>query len=201
MNNRAFTKQKKGNTDAKIKPVRPWFYAVAAAIPILFFVLLETALHIFNYGSDYKQWVNVTADKLMLNPELCRRYFYTTATVPYSNQNTFDANKKPNSFRVFILGESSAAGYPYTPNGDFGRYIRKRLEACYPSAVIEVVNLGITAVNSYTIRDIMPGVLEQKPDLILIYTGHNEYYGALGVGSMESVGKSPFIVKDRKSVV
>jgi tetratricopeptide (TPR) repeat protein len=194
MNNRAFTKQKKGNTDAKIKAVRPWFYAVAAAIPVLFFVLLETSLHIFNYGSDYKQWVNVTADKYMLNPDLCRRYFYTTASVPYSNQNTFDVNKKPNSFRVFILGESSAAGYPYTPNGDFGRYIRKRLEASYPSAVIEVVNLGITAVNSYTIRDIMPGVLEQKPDLILIYTGHNEYYGALGVGSLESVGKSPFIV-------
>ena len=33
-------------------------------------------------------------------------------------------------------------------------------------------------------------MLEQKPDLILIYTGHNEYYGALGVGSMESLGTS-----------
>ena len=37
---------------------------------------------------------------------------------------------------------------------------------------------------------LFPGVLEQKPDLILIYAGHNEYYGALGVGSMESLGTS-----------
>jgi tetratricopeptide (TPR) repeat protein len=33
-------------------------------------------------------------------------------------------------------------------------------------------------------------VIEQKPDLILIYTGHNEYYGALGIGSVESLGNS-----------
>jgi len=38
-------------------------------------------------------------------------------------------------------------------------------------------------------------VIEQHPDLIIIYAGHNEYYGALGVGSMESVGDTRFIVK------
>ena len=70
------------------------------------------------------------------------------------------------------------------------RYIRDRLAILYPSSTIEVVNLSLTAVNSYTIRDLFPGVLEQKPDLILIYAGHNEYYGALGVGSMESLGTS-----------
>jgi tetratricopeptide (TPR) repeat protein len=48
----------------------------------------------------------------------------------------------------------------------------------------------MTAINSYAIRDLFPGVLEQKPDLVLIYAGHNEYYGALGIGSMESLGTS-----------
>ncbi|HVN48330.1 MAG TPA: tetratricopeptide repeat protein, partial [Bacteroidota bacterium] len=38
-------------------------------------------------------------------------------------------------------------------------------------------------------------VLDQKPDLILIYTGHNEYYGALGVGSIQSVGSSRFLIE------
>jgi tetratricopeptide (TPR) repeat protein len=64
------------------------------------------------------------------------------------------------------------------------------LKLVYPSSKIEVVNLGLTAVNSYTLRDLFPDILEQKPDLILIYTGHNEYYGALGVGSIESLGTS-----------
>ena len=52
----------------------------------------------------------------------------------------------------------------------------------------------MTAINTYTIRDLFPGILEQKPDLMLIYTGHNEYYGALGVGSMESLGTSRTVV-------
>jgi tetratricopeptide (TPR) repeat protein len=180
--------------ERKAKPAPKWFYFLALSIPILFFILVEFGLRIFNYGIDTTQWVKITEDKYILNPEVARRYFYTTQNVPYSNQNAFDVIKKENSFRAFILGESSAAGYPFSPNGDFGRYIKKRLELEYSSSKIEVINIGLTAVNSYTLRDLFPGVLEQKPDLILIYTGHNEYYGALGVGSMESFGSSPFIV-------
>jgi tetratricopeptide (TPR) repeat protein len=126
----------------------------------------------------------------MLNQDVAKRYFYETTTIPMSNQDVFDVQKKPNAFRVFVLGESSAAGYPFSPLGSFSRYIRDRLQLLYPNSVVEVVNLSLTAINSYTIRDLFPGVLEQKPDLILIYTGHNEYYGALGVGSMESLGTS-----------
>ena len=126
----------------------------------------------------------------MLNQEVAKRYFYDIKRIPYSNQDVFDIEKKPNSFRVFVLGGSSAAGYPFSPLGSFSRYIRDRLTLLYPSSKIEVVNLSMTAINSYTIRDLFPGVLEQKPDLILIYAGHNEYYGALGVGSLESLGTS-----------
>ena len=32
----------------------------------------------------------------------------------------------------------------------------------------------------------------QEPDAVLIYAGHNEYYGALGVGSTESLGRGAF---------
>jgi tetratricopeptide (TPR) repeat protein len=176
------------------KTAPKWFYLIVILIPFLFFFLLEIGLRVFNYGIDTTQWVKITEDKYILNPEVARRYFYNTENVPYSNQNAFDVIKKENSFRVFILGGSSAAGYPFSPNGDFGRYIKKRLELEYPTTKIEVINIALTAVNSYTLRDLFPGVLEQKPDLILIYAGHNEYYGALGVGSVESLGSSPFII-------
>lgn len=39
--------------------------------------------------------------------------------------------------------------------------------------------------------DILEDVIQQKPDLVLIYTGHNEYYGALGAASMTSIASSP----------
>jgi len=149
---------------------------------------------IFNYGIDNRQWVIATEGKLFLNPEIARRYFYNTERIPHSNQEMFDEEKKPNAFRVFALGESSAGGYPFSPLGSFSRYLQKRLEILYPASKIEVINIGLTAINSYTLRDLFPGVLECKPDLILIYTGHNEYYGALGVGSMESLGTSRELV-------
>jgi lysophospholipase L1-like esterase len=171
-----------------------WFYFVLILIPVVFLILLEIGLRLFNYGYDFTQWVKVTPSKYILNPDFTHRYFFNTRNVPYSNGNIFDVDKKENAFRVFILGESSAAGYPFTPNGDFGRYLKKYLEAVYPQNKIEIVNLGITAVNSYTLKDLTKGVLQQKPDLVLIYTGHNEYYGALGVGSMESLGTNRFII-------
>lgn len=177
------------------KKFRILFYIVMFFIPILFFILLELSLRIFNYGNELTQWVEVAPGKLILNPDIAYRYFHSTKGIPYANQNSFDAVKKENSFRIFILGGSSAAGYPYTPNGDFGKYLQKKLEIIYPQRTIEVVNVALTATNSYTILDLIPGVIDQKPDLILIYAGHNEYYGALGVGSMESIGRSRKVVR------
>ena len=167
-----------------------YFYIILLCLPIIFFVLLELGLRLFGYGFNNEQWEVAAEGKLMLNQEVAKRYFYETTTIPMSNQDVFDVEKKPNAFRVFVMGGSSAAGYPFSPLGTFSRYIRDRLTILYPSSTIEVVNLSLTAVNSYTIRDLFPGVIEQKPDLILIYAGHNEYYGALGVGSMESLGTS-----------
>jgi lysophospholipase L1-like esterase len=171
-----------------------WFNLVLLIIPIIFFILLELVLRVSNYGIDTTEWVEIAPGQLVLNPDVGYRYFHSTAGIPYSNQNSFSKVKNENTFRVFIMGASSAAGYPFTPNGDFGLYIKKKLQILYPKQDIEIVNVSLTATNSYTIRDLLPGVIEQKPDLILFYAGHNEYYGAFGVGSMESIGQSRKIV-------
>lgn len=167
-----------------------WFYLILIFIPVLFFVLLEIFLVLINYGRNDDQWINVTEMKQMLNPDIAGRYFFNSKDVPQSNNDAFDTNKRGDAFRVFVLGGSSAQGFPFSPNGTFSRYIRDRLELLYPESNIEVINVAITATNSYTIRDLLPGVLEQQPDLILIYAGHNEYYGAFGVGSNEDIGNS-----------
>ena len=181
------------NTQKK-KKTPFYFYIILIGLPILFFIMLELGLRLFGYGFNNEQWETAAEGKLMLNQEIAKRYFYDITTIPMSNQDVFDVEKKPNAYRVFVLGESSAAGYPFSPLGSFSRYIRDRLELVYPNSIIEVVNLSLTAINSYTLRDLFPEVLEQKPDLILIYTGHNEYDGALGVGSMESLGTSRAII-------
>ncbi|MBK9098601.1 MAG: hypothetical protein IPM14_10910 [bacterium] len=171
-----------------------WFYFLLIIIPILFFVLLETGLRIFNYGRDDRVWIDISQDMQILNPELGYRYFFTTQNLPFSVESFIYKEKKENSFRVFVVGASSAAGYPYLSSASFSKFIRKKLEILYPDKTIEVANFSMSAINSYTVRDLMPELIKKNPDLVLMYLGHNEYYGALGVGSVESFGSSRFIV-------
>lgn len=171
-----------------------WFYIVLILIPILTVIILELGLRVLNYGITYDQWISAGEGRLTLNPDIAFRYFYNSERVPSANYNYFDEIKKENTYRVFVMGGSSAAGFPYTPNGAFSRYIRKRLELIYPEKYIEVVNIAMSAINSYALRDMMVGVLDEKPDLVIIYAGHNEYYGALGVGSVETLGNTRFLV-------
>ena len=105
----------------------PLFYLILIIIPVLFFILLEIGLRVMDYGSDTRMWIELQNGKLGLNPDVARRYFYNVKEVPQSIQDVFDAKKKDNSFRVFVLGGSSAAGYPFMPLGSFSRYISKIL--------------------------------------------------------------------------
>lgn len=187
--------QNKPVAEPKVNKKNPfWFYIIALLIPVLFFVLLELGLRLFNYGQNIEQWIKVTDEHYMLNPDIAYRYFYNTKNIPYSSKDVFYIKKRPNTFRVFVLGESSAAGFPSGPSGTFPRYINKRLQLMYPNTTIETINISMAAINTYTLLDLLPGIIEQKPDLVIFYTGHNEYYGALGVGSTESLGAYRFFV-------
>lgn len=183
------------NTDLLVKKNPKWFYLILILLPLVFLIIIEFFLRAIDFGYNFEQWVDAGQEKFVINPNIGRKYFTSGGFNPNTIEDVFDQYKKENSFRVFILGGSSAQGFPYNPMGSFSRYIRKRLEIVYPNTKIEVVNIAMTAVNTYTILDLLPGVLEQKPDLILIYAGHNEYYGALGVASVQSFGSSRALIR------
>ena len=188
------TKKTKPSLKKNNKKSPFWYYILLVCIPILFFFLLEIGLRIFSYGRDPSVWVDVSGDTQILNPEVSRRYFFSTKNIPFSIESFIDKEKKENSFRVFVLGASSGAGYPYLSSASMSKFIRKKLEILYPERRIEVCNISMAAINSYAIRDLVPEIIKKHPDLVLVYLGHNEYYGALGVGSFESLGTSRFIV-------
>jgi tetratricopeptide (TPR) repeat protein len=170
------------------------FYIISLLLPVILLGLVELGLRIAGYAEDDPVFITVSGsdDKLMvLNPDLTKRYFKGAAFVPHSINDVFAKTKDPNTFRIMILGESSAAGFPFEPNGSFSRFLTQRFSILYPNKKFEIVNLGIAAINSYAIIDILDDVISQKPDLVLIYTGHNEYYGALGAASMTNTFSSP----------
>ena len=128
------------------------------------------------------------------NREVARRYFARQANVPTGLFDFFRAEKDSSVYRIVVMGESSAAGFPFYYGAAFSRQLQQRLQQTFPGRTIEVVNTALAAVSSYTLRDFTGEILAQRPDAVLIYAGHNEYYGALGVGSSESLGRAPGLV-------
>ena len=127
--------------------------------------------------------------------EVARRYFPDEQFPPAPPHDVFAAAKPAHGFRIFVLGESSAAGFPFPRNGTFSRVLRDALRDVLPNDSVEVVNVGIAATNSYTMLDLANDVIAERPDAVLIYGGHNEYYGALGVGSSVRIAGSPALVR------
>lgn len=196
------SKPKPGGKSAPEKPEltrkqRLIFTAVMVLIPFAFFGLLEGALRIAGYGEDYPLFVPMEGKEeyLYQNRQVARRYFSRIRQVPTGLLDFFKAEKDSSTFRIFVQGGSTAAGFPYYYGGSFSRMLEQRLLQTFPGRAIEVINTSMSAVNSFTLLDLVEEILEQKPDLVLIYAGHNEYYGALGVGSIEQLGGAAWLVR------
>ena len=166
--------------------------------PVIILVLIEGVLRIINYGGDQSLFVTGPEKQIshywMCNQNVGSRYFFMQKTRPNPPKDLFLKRKPANGYRIFVMGGSTTAGFPYGYNLMFPRILNFMLSDVFPDRYIEVVNTAMSAVNSYTLYDLTDEILAKQPDAILIYAGHNEYYGALGVGSAESLGRNPAII-------
>ncbi|HEX7573178.1 MAG TPA: hypothetical protein VF514_08790, partial [Bacteroidota bacterium] len=120
----------------------------------------------------------------MINRGYLQKYFPATVTaVPEFKPSLMKQHKAENAFRVLCIGESSMFGTPYAMDATIPAILRKQLRHICPEREIEVINLGAAAINSNVVLDITKHLFELQPDLILLYVGHNEFYGPDGVGA------------------
>lgn len=174
---------------ASSKP-RPLFWLVLALIPLLLLLLAEGVLRLVGFGVDLPLFVPHPAHPAYLTarPDAVRRFVPTGVTPPNVTiePQYFLAEKPANGMRIFVQGESSAAGYPYGLGASLAGLLDGRLRRSYPELQVEVINTAMSAVNSYSMLSYAPDIIAQQPDAVLIYAGHNEYVGILGVGAAES---------------
>lgn len=169
-------------------------------MPFLLLVLLECALRIAGAGEDLRLFVS-TPDKSSpyygINLHVAQRYFSYLGEGfdPYPIKDLFLKKKPDNGYRIFVLGESTTAGFPYANNVSFARFLHRRLAETFPDRYIEVVNTSLTSINTYALMDFTDEILDFEPDALLIYVGHNEYYGPFGLASKASLGNSRWAVK------
>jgi len=168
------------------------FKTLAILLPFLVLALVELFLQVVHYGYDTHLFIeDKTGMYFRFNPEVAQKYFTIQENATQGAIDLFPKEKKPGTIRLFVLGESTSVGFPYMHNGAFSRLLKYRLQFAYPDVQFEIINLSLTAVNSYTLYDFSKELVHYAPDGVLIYAGHNEYYGALGVASSSSVGRNP----------
>lgn len=141
------------------------FYIWLFVIPIFLLCCLEAGLRIFRYGGDTSLFVPAPDDQSPyygINQDVGRRYFALTSFTPSPRKDLFLKDKPAGGFRIFILGESTAAGFPYGNNMTFPRILNRRLSDLFPERRIEVVNTGMTAMSSFTLLDFMDEILEAE---------------------------------------
>ncbi|MFN6971866.1 MAG: SGNH/GDSL hydrolase family protein, partial [Rheinheimera sp.] len=168
------------------KPVRRSFYLVLCALPFLLILALEALLRLTGFGSSYPLFVPAPAPGyLQPNPLLVQRYVNDPRQAPpvAPDSQYFLAEKPQGALRLVVAGESTAAGFPYGRFGSPAALLQQRLKLQSAEQPIEVISTAMAAINSYTVLDLMPELLAIQPDAILLYVGHNEYVGLLGVGS------------------
>ncbi len=93
----------------------------------------------------------------------------------YFNHQAFPKTKSNQTFRIFCLGGSTTYGQPYNDSTSFCGWLRELLPNVDSSRRWEVVNAGGISYASYRVAAVLEEVLRYSPDLVIVYTGHNEF--------------------------
>lgn len=164
------------------------FKSLSIALPFVLVLAIELILKYSGLVPSLDLFIDDPKHEgyMVQNPYFSKRYFSDINKATVGFQEPFKKNKDANTFRIVVQGASTAVGFPYFHNGSFHRMLRYRLEQSWPDKNVEVINVALTAINSYTLADQAKEIIAIHPDAVLIYAGHNEYYGALGVAASGS---------------
>lgn len=82
--------------------------------------------------------------------------------------------KEADDFWIFVYGGSTVQGIPLPKTG-FVPQLQYQANKVFEGKNIKVFNLGWAGFNSTRIRYLLERTIDQKPDLVLVYTGENEF--------------------------
>ena len=175
--------------DDRPKTASRWRYwvprlATAIFVPLLLLALTEAALRLFNVGYATELMNDCTVGG---HPSSCYNLFFAAPFFPPGMIKapqfyTIPKMKTPETYRIFVLGESAAMGDP-DPAYGFSRYLEVMLRERFPNTKFEVINTGIVAIDSHVILPIARELAHYKPDLFIVYAGNNEVVGPYGPGT------------------
>ena len=164
-----------------------WLFRLAAMVlaPLLVLLFLEAGLRLAGFGHPMVFFLPMRIegkDCFVENDRFGWRFFGPDmARAPFPL--AMPVAKPPGTIRVFVFGESAAYGDPQ-PEFGLSRVLEALLEGRFPDKHFEVVNTGMTAINSHVIREIAKDCEKKDGDFWVIYMGNNEVVGPYGSGTV-----------------
>ncbi len=175
---------------------RTWLFRFIAMIVLPLLVLggLEAALRLGGYGYDtgFFKKVRVNGKAYYINNENFSLRFFPAPLARWPDPFIFPVEKPPDTVRIFIFGESAAMGDPQ-PAYAASRYLEVLLRDRFPGKKFEVINLGITAIDSHVILPMARDCERAGGDFWIVYMGNNEMvgpYGAVTVFGAQAVPRA-----------
>jgi lysophospholipase L1-like esterase len=165
---------------------RFWFFRIAALVfPLISIAIIEISLRLTGHGIDpalvQKSLRADSQNAHFLNPQVDVAYSQVDLRGP--EPRGFELPRPADLFRVIVVGESSVQGYPYPSDLSFPRQMEFILQRQMPEKRVEVLNAGIIGLSSLPLTDLIQQCLSAEPSLIVLYAGHNEFYGVGGVAT------------------
>ena len=156
--------------------------AFGLALVISLVLLTEWGLRLFGIGNKHlyeDPFVGFVAGRDVferVDPAASPAAYSTTPEkLAFFNYQEFPADKAPDTYRIFTVGGSTTAGRPYDDRVSFSSWLRIYLAAMDPERRWEVINAGAISYASYRVVVLMKELVLYEPDLLVVYTGHNEF--------------------------
>lgn len=173
------------------------FIALSLVFPLALVLVAEVVLRLWGFGgypTTFRR-VGTLADGSSLvitdNPGPASYFFANRSRPGTLLQSAFVMPKPTGTYRIVLAGESAMKGFPQPKCLSSGAFLEAMLGDAWPDRRVEVINLGTTAVASYPVLGMLTESLDYQPDLVVVYVGNNEFFGAYGVASLHTAGRSP----------
>lgn len=177
------------------------FVTVLAFFPVLILALIEGALRLAGFGGYPPTFVEAgTLDDgstLVFTHEMGpASYFFSGRSQGLAmDRSPLVVPKPEGTFRVMWVGGSAAKGIPQPRPLRAASFFEQMLGDVWPDREIEVINLATPGIGAYPVLGVMTEALDYEPDLVVAYLGNNEFFGAFGVASLHTAGRSPAMIR------
>lgn len=176
---------------------------LAAAVGLGLVGGLEALLHLVPAFAPPPLVVTLVSDGAghslrQLNPAYPRRFFagsvggFDLGGVSLSPHRFLDP-PPDGALRVAVVGASTVQGYPHPARLAFPALLGTLLGNALQRPV-QTINLGITSLASFAVaRVVADAIADLAPDLVVVDTGHNEFYGVYGTAALRQGGPWPWL--------